>query len=260
MDKRHVKTVCILLLVVALLSGCKSDSADTEVATLTLASYGNRNLPVISTFNESQDRYYVELVDYSQGGSVSRTAALTRLNAELASGDGPDLLYLWNLQMDAAEYGPKGFLEDLYPYIDKDEDISRDDLVPSLLSAYETDGHLYGTISEFSVITMFGPESVLESIENWDFQALQSLAAESGGARELFSTPQSKLGFLESAFTLSLNDLVDLETGTARFEDAYYKELLEFCDGLEDNPNYDTSPESAVLSFYVFNSFLDIQY
>lgn len=260
MNKNYTKTICILFVILMLFTGCSSGQDDREVTTLTLASYGNRNLPVISAFNESQNQYYVELVDYSQDGSVSRSAARTRLNAELASGEGPDLLYLWNLQMDVAVYGSKGFLVDLYPYIDQDDKVSREDLVESLLQAYEVDGHLYGAISGFSVITMFGSNSELEQIDDWSFQALKDLAAETGGARKLFSTPQSKMGFLESIFTLSLNDLVNLETNTAKFDEQYYKELLEFCNELDESPDYASTQESAVLSLYVLNSFLELQY
>jgi ABC-type glycerol-3-phosphate transport system substrate-binding protein len=255
-----MKTLSIFFLLMILLTGCNFGQEDSETITLTLASYGNRNLPVIDVFNESQNQYYIELVDYSKDGSVSRSAARTRLNAELASGEGPDLLYLWNLQMDVAVYGPKGFLEDLYPYIDQDDTLTREDLVESLFQAYEVDGHLYGAISGFSVITMFGPNSVLEQMDDWNFQVLKDLAAENGGAQNLFSTPQSKMGFLESAFTLSLNDLVDLETNTAKFDESYYKDLLEFCDGLDESPDYASTPESPVLSLYVLNSFLELQY
>lgn len=260
MNKRYTKKICILFIVLILFTGCKAGQESSEVITITLASYGNRNLPAINIFNESQHQYYVELVDYSQEGSVSRSAARARLNAEMASGEGPDLLYLWNLQMDVAVYGPKGFLEDLYPYIDQDDELSREDLVESLFQAYEVDGHLYGAISGFSVITMFGPNSVLEQIDDWDFQKLKDLAAENGGAQNIFSTLQSKMGFLESAFTLSLNDLVDLKTNTAKFDEPYYKELLEFCDELDESPDYASTPESAVLSLYVLNSFLELQY
>lgn len=231
-----------------------------EMITLTLASYGKRTLPAVREFNISQDKYYVELVDYSQDGNLSRSEALTRLNTELAKGGGPDLFYLWNMGMDVEVYGGKGFLENLYPYLDDDPELSREDIVDSIKAAYDIDGALYGAISGFGILTMFGAQSELSEYEQWDFNAMFELAQSRGGVTELLATPYSKVDFLESALFASLPDFANLKTGEAYFDSDYYRSVLRFCNELESEPDYSIRNDNPALSFYVISSFTELQY
>lgn len=99
-------------------SSVTEENPAAEPITLTLASYSSNYIPIVDEFNTSQSEYYIEIVDYSKDNTISKENALKQINAELASGEGPDLFYLWKLGMNNAIYGPKGYLEDLLPYID----------------------------------------------------------------------------------------------------------------------------------------------
>lgn len=255
----HFLTICILMQL--LLAACGGTPATSdEPIHLTLAVYQNNYLPIVEAFNESQSEYYIEIVDYSDDSTVSRHTALTRLNTELASGEGPDLFYLWNLQMDVEVYGPKGYLEDLYPYLEQDPDLSKDDLIPSFLNAYSVGDKLYGAVPGFGIISMFGPTSVLEQFNTWNFDALNQLAEECGGMQELFSTQQTGLSFLQSALTTSLSDFVDYQQATASFDGQEFAEVLKMCAQLEGSPNGDETPQHPLLTYYVIQSFMELQY
>jgi hypothetical protein len=58
-------------------------------------------------------------------------------------------------------YTQKGIYEDLYPYLDADGELSREEFFPNVLTAMEVDGHLYGIWRLFIVETYFVPEGGL---------------------------------------------------------------------------------------------------
>lgn len=256
------KSLFFMILVVSMfLTSCVNNlDISNKPAVLTLAVYGERGIPAVRIFNESQDEFYIEQVDYSQNGSLSSAEALTRLNAELNSGKGPDLFYLWNMDMDVEVYGQKGYLEDLYPYLDKDPQLSREDILPSLRAAYEVNEALYGTVSSFGIYTMFGSSEELSCYDEWDFDAMLDLAEKHGGVTELLSTVYSKNEFLQSALQATLSDFANLTTGEVFFDSDSFRNLLLFCNELESAPDYSEPPKNPGISFYVINSFKQLQF
>lgn len=251
--------LCALSLL--LLSGCGStDVALDKPIQLTLGTYNNSYIPIVEEFNNVQSDYYIEIVDYSDGGEISREQAIKRLNAELATGEGPDLLYLWSLQMDVDIYGPKGYLENLIPYLEQDTELSVDDIVPSFLNTYSIDGALYGAASGFSIISMYGSESVLSQYKTWDFSAMEQLSEICGGPQNLFSTEQSSMEFLQSSLMVALSDFVDFRSGTAFFDSQEFADVLEFCAQLDAPTDESSRIEHSLLTYYVMNSFMELQY
>ncbi|MBR6221846.1 MAG: extracellular solute-binding protein, partial [Lachnospiraceae bacterium] len=64
---------------------------------------------------------------------------------DLTSGDLPDVIVApRNILFKLVK---RGLIEDIYPYIDSDKELSREDFLPSVLNAYEIDGKLYQTVS-----------------------------------------------------------------------------------------------------------------
>ena len=54
-----------------------------------------------------------------------------------------------------------GILEDLYPYIDADPELSRQDFFPNIMTALELDGHLYLAVPDFMLETVVGSAAVV---------------------------------------------------------------------------------------------------
>lgn len=233
-------------------------SAGEDPIVLTLATYGGTTIPIVKQFNASQSAYYIEIVDYSQDNTVSKDTAWKQIHAELASGEGPDIFYLWKLDMNAATYGPKGYLEDLLPYLDADETLSREDFVESLMDAALIDGKLYGTIPSFSVFTMFGPSSKIEQYKPATFTELLQLAQDNGGAAQLIQQNYSDMDFLYTVLRVSSDEFVDFSTMTANFDNDNFRSLLELCLQFEQNADADKS--AAILNYCAVSSFMETQY
>lgn len=93
----------------------------------------------IIDFNKSNDKYRIQIRDYSQlNTGDDNTAGINRLNLDMMAGNGPDILDTGALPI--RQYGAKGLLEDLWPYIEKDSDIGREKLMEKVFRAAEQDG------------------------------------------------------------------------------------------------------------------------
>lgn len=255
-----LKWKAALFFLFLILCGCSVSSTRNYFVSkkLTLAVYGDSNIPIVTKFNEAQLQYHIEIDDYSKNGTVAKETALARINAELAAGKGPDIFYLWNLGMGSAIYGPRGYLEDLLPYLDADNKLSREDFVTSLMSASLIDGKLYGTIPAFSVFTMFGPESELSQEKISTFVDLAKLAKERGGASKLFNQTYTDMGFLFTVLQVASDEFIDFGSMTSDFDNENFRSLLEMCTEFNQNADEDGSP--SVLNYCVIGSFMELQY
>jgi ABC-type glycerol-3-phosphate transport system substrate-binding protein len=227
-------------------------SSVTEKTSLKMAvtylDYNTEN--AVINFNRSNDQYRIDIVDYSQyDSSDDWNAGLTKLTTEIMAGNMPDILYLSN-DLPFRQMAAKGLLEDLYPYIDADSELSRSDFFPNVLSAVETDGKLYSAVSGFSVYTAVGASSVVGSTPGWTYDDYYAALA---------TMPEGCLGFdigfdrgtvLQLCLALDMDDYVDWQTGTCSFDTGDFAKLLEFAGSFpsaEYYANYEyTAEDSAV--------------
>jgi hypothetical protein len=144
----------------------------TETIVLTL---GGLRIPddirsAVIDFNRDNQNYRIEVVDYL-GPDHDWYGGLARLQVELMTGRGPDLLYDWSRELRAP-----GYLLDLYPFIDADPELSREDFIPNILRAMEhSDGSLYRIANSYAVITMVGVAENLGHIDSWTLTRMQEL-------------------------------------------------------------------------------------
>lgn len=78
---------------------------------------------------------------------------------DMLSGKTPDILMIGN-ETPADTYVTKGIFADMYEFIDSDSELNREDFLPNLLKAAETDGKLYTFSDRFKVFTVLGKTSI----------------------------------------------------------------------------------------------------
>lgn len=184
----------------------------------------------IINFNKSNDLYHIDVLDYSEYNTEEDySAGLTKLKAEILSGSVPDILDLSELPV--GQFAARGILEDLYPYIEADPELSRGDLMENVLKAYETDGKLYQTLTSFSIFTAIGAESVVGDRTSWtvdEFQtALKNMQADHDGATA-FDKYTTRDSILQLCLYLDMDSFVDWSTGACSFDSPEFVKLLEF--------------------------------
>jgi len=148
----------------------KSDTpSNANKKVITLATLHDMALKgSIIDFNRNNSEYIIEIKNYSKAGR-GIIDAVAELNLDLASGKIPDILMI-SPMIPISSYGEKGFLVDLYEYIDKDPDMERDDYLPNILKMHEINGKLYSIGAGFEIHTVLCPASIFN--ENIDYPKL----------------------------------------------------------------------------------------
>jgi hypothetical protein len=179
----------------------------------------------IKEFNRQSDEYQVELKKYATEG-MSEADQLMAFNAEFAAGNIPDVLLI-DANMNYRSYASKKMFKDLYPLLDKDPDISRDDLVQSVMKALETDGKLYSVTPHYYIGTLSGKTEIFG--ERWG-QLLPELQA---AGKKAYPDANMLAGYntandVVTMFTLwSISDFVNYETGECYFDTPEFISVLE---------------------------------
>ena len=199
----------------------------------------------IIDFNRSNEKYRVDVRDYSEYNSEDDySAGLTKLTTEIMAGNMPDILSVAE-SIPYRQLAAKGLLEDLYPYIDADEQLSRGDFFPNVLSAMELDGKLYAACAGFAVNTAVGASSVVGDTPGWTYDDYYAALATMPEGCDGFDIGVDRDTMLEACLALDMTDYVDWAAGTCSFDSEDFVKVLDFCKPFPDASYYENYEYTA---------------
>ena len=172
-------------------------------------------------FNKSQDKYQIVVKDYSDAEDPYE-----KMNADLVAGNVPDIIDLAGLSVK--KYIAKGMLEDLYPYMEKDDEIKKEDFDENILQVMETDTKLYHISPCYTITTLVGSKKDIAGRDHLTLQDIKDLEESYGADTKAFNA-YSNIGMLYSICDSNYDAYIDWETGTCHFEDSDFGDLLEYC-------------------------------
>lgn len=178
-------------------------------------------------FNKSNENYRIQIKDYSVYNTEDDyTQAYTKLNTDIVSGNVPDILQL-NSSLPVESYIAKGLFEDLYPYIDADEELDRSKLLTNVMDAFSTDGKLYKLVPTFSVITVAGKTADVGTGSGWTLDELNALVQSKPEGTEVFYD-SIRSSIMANWMQMSSEQFINWETGECNFNSEGFVKLLEF--------------------------------
>lgn len=178
-------------------------------------------------FNKSNTKYRIEIRDYSEFNTNDDfQAGLNKLNTEISAGQLPDLLDTNGINV--RQYGAKGILEDLWPFIDNDPDLGRDKLMVRPLEAASQDGKLYQLFSSFSIMSVVGATRAVGDRMSWTLADLQAALATMPEGCTIFGQWDTKENILSTVMSQNMDGFVDWTTGQCSFDSPEFIALLEF--------------------------------
>lgn len=201
-----------------------------EKTTLTYAAMylGQDERNRIIDFNKSSTTHRIEVTDYSEYATdEDYNAGVTKLNTEILAGQVPDIISVDNLPI--RQYGAKGILEDLWPFIDGDPDLGREKLMDRVLTAAEQDGKLYQIFKTFAIRTIIGSSKVVGEDMGWTMQEFQDAMSAMPEGCTPFGEGTTKTGMLSTLLSQNLDSFVDWETGECSFDGESFQNALAFC-------------------------------
>lgn len=184
----------------------------------------------IIEFNKSQTDYRIQIRDYSEFNTADDyNAGLTKLNTEIIAGQVPDILDTTGLPV--RQYGAKGLLEDLWPFIDGDGELGgREGLMVRPLEAASQEGKLYSLFNSFTIRTAAGAPDVVGEELSWSLADLEAALAKMPEGCDIFSDSDTKEYMLRNVLAMQMDNFVDWTTGECWFDSEGFTALLEFCD------------------------------
>ena len=176
------------------------------------------------------------------------------LNTRIISGDIPDILDMSNLSVQI--YQSKGLLEDLYPYIENDPEIQKEDYFENVFEAISLDGKLPYLTNGVAVSTMLADEDIVVGNDGWTVQELEKVL-DTYGANSIDNL--SGTSFLKIMLRTD-GSFIDWNLGKCSFDSPEFVKMLEFAGkiqessqngfvGMEMNDTYAAAYET-VLSVY----------
>ena len=178
-------------------------------------------------FNKTNEQYRIQIKDYSTYNTeTDYSQSYTRLNTDIISGNMPDILVL-NSSLPVESYMAKGLFEDLYTYIDADEEMDRSDFMTNIFEAFSTNGKLYQLIPSFTVLTVAGRTADVGNETGWTLDELNAvMAVKPEGTKIFFDTTRETI--LNYCMQMSSEQFINWETGECSFDSEGFVKLLEF--------------------------------
>ena len=203
---------------------------ENQRKTLTMAvmwmDYDLRN--EVLDYNRNNTEYRIEVQDYSEYNTQDDyQAGLTKLSTEIISGKVPDIMVVDNLPI--RQYGAKGLLEDLLPYIEADEELGgREGLVQPVLNAMLQDGKLYQICSTFSINTATTSQKLAGDVTGWTVEEAKAALDKLEDGAGIMSAYTTQSNLLRNICRWNLGHYVDWESGECYFDTGDFEKLLEF--------------------------------
>lgn len=193
----------------------------------------------IIEFNKNNQEYRLNIRDYSMYDTMDDYGqGLARLNTDIVSGDVPDIMIL-NSQMPFNSYSAKGVFADMNTFLEKDEELKKEDLLPNILEALSTDGELYRIAPSFSVTTFVGKTADVGEEPGWTMdEAMALLASKPEGTNLLSEVTYSS--FLYYLTWICGEQYVNWDTGECFFDGDGFIKSLEYAKTLPKEIDYST--------------------
>ncbi|MDE7221310.1 MAG: hypothetical protein K2O45_17110 [Oscillospiraceae bacterium] len=254
--RKNLLRFFLLMLAAGILTACAPAGGDAprpepKEGVLTYAALNplnNEQKRAINIFNRTHEDVQIEVLDYSDEGGVDR------LLTELTLGWVPDIMdlhhfgkngedrpYLYvghyvgrNRKPEGAYWLPyrqmvqKGYLADLWPYIENDPKLGREAVLEAPLKAAEVDGGLYMLFKDVYINTLAGSESVVGGRDGWTMDELMETFSTLPEGATIMRWNTTREEMYDTLYGSTLDQYIDWEAGRCSFDCEEFRDMLKF--------------------------------
>ena len=184
----------------------------------------------ILKYNKGSEDYHIEIKSYNTYEDPQK-----QMNLDIISGDIPDIIELSGLSKSM--YIKKGMLADLYPFIEKDDEIKKEDFVDSVINTIEHNGKLYYMPTQFSVNALVGSKKVFGDMEGWTYEEMEE-KYKSMPKNGVFMQGMTSDWFIQNMLSSQMKDFIDFETGEVNLDSEEFVHMLEFSKNFQTTDQY----------------------
>ena len=231
--------ICVIPGSGALLLTGMAEVPYVEKSTVNVALVGLNSDKTISAMNLKSQEYAYQAIQYNED-------EMDRFLTDLVAGKTVDLVLFGDCVNTASAY-----FEDLYPYIDRDPDLSRESFLPHLLESTEVNGQLHQLWDQVGIWTLTGKSAYVgdgQGLTPADYLCMVAEHEELKGVFDTFVSRDVLLGYVAN---VGINSFVDKAAGLCHFDDEAFSELLEWC--ISMGPDI---PEGSNAPSYAFSEYI----
>ena len=208
----------------------------------------------IKEFNKSHDDVRIKNVNYAKYNEYDEetgealNSSTQQLKMDIVAGKAPDMIVTYNDSI-ITSLANKDIYCDLYEFMNKDDELTKDKFIPSILTLGEYNGKLLSISPTFEVST-YAIKSKYFDKENWTFEDMKEVYEKNKDKMSLTRMDSKQTIF--SLLLYSSNEYIDYEKATCNFDTDNFTELLEFCNQFPDSDdlfNWDSSSEGEMQKF-----------
>ena len=209
-----------------LLSGCKMPEREESKTNLVLAAFEqNAELDKqVALFNQENEAYHIEVRQYNR---YEDGDGIQRLQREIVSGEGPDIINFGSEYMLSDIVGQ--YTEDLNPYFTEMSEEENLEFWQNLIQAFSYKEKLYALPTAFTLQTYVARTETVGERESWSIEELMQCYEENKKGEDFMLYPgETKKDVFGTLLTGSIDNYVDWEKGTCRFDSEEFRQILEF--------------------------------
>ncbi|MCR5500542.1 MAG: hypothetical protein K6F31_09120, partial [Acetatifactor sp.] len=205
---------------------------DREVVVLATISRTSLN-QMVAAYNSSQTKYLVKVVEY--GGLVSSSLEwqdpANRMMMDILGDSPPDLIDLSHfiqvsLNPTVQDFVEKGYVEDLWPYLDRSETLKRDDFEEKAMEICSHKGVLAAIPTAYAISTMGVSSEELGKRSSWSVEDL--IAYDKAHPEEPLIDNCQAQNIFTICISPNLEAFVDFDAKTADFDTPQFRTMIEY--------------------------------
>ena len=224
----------VFVTMLVLVACAPAGSQDPAITTLTYAVFDEDTAAtargMVKEFSKSHRDIKIEVKEYfNENGRTGKE----RLFSEMAVGKIPDIMDLGSSTMVSSKLpyqllAKKGYLENLWPYIENDPDLGRNSVVEAPLKAAELNGGLYAIFGDVNIRSLAGAESLVGDRKSCTLDQLQEAFAFMPEDSTILPYYFDKPRAFRYIFNKSIENYVDRNSGACDFSNKNFRSSLEF--------------------------------
>ncbi len=215
-----------------------SDAKQKEKLTLASVYLSMDIKREILKFNKMDDNYRIEVIDYS-----SYEEPDNQMNLDIAAGKIPDIIDV--AYMPRELYIKKGFLTDLYPLMEKDGGIKKEDFIDTVRTTIEHDGKLYYLPVLFRIHAFAGSKKLFGSMEGWSYEDMEKMYNDMPEGSSFMHNMTSEW-FVENMLSAQMENFINYDTKEVNLNSEEFINMIEFSKNFKDN-EFDTSSDDSYI-------------
>ncbi len=240
----------------------KRDASEIENVQIInmVMEYSDQNvIERVKEFNKTNGEYRIKVEDYNQYNEWDEESQKMtnspdkQLKQDIAAGKDVDIICMSSNSSIFSNLSRKGALVDLYEFLEKDSELTKDDLVPTILSVCENEGKLTTLAPSFYISTL-GCKSKYFDKQNWTIDEFLETCKNLPEGMKPFKSGNTNIEIF-SRLIFSSGDFVDYNNATCNFDSPDFIKILEFCNeypnsGEGDEIDWENATDEEMNAFW----------